>query len=291
MQLLIGTSTGLVRLDGDGHREVLLKGDVRTTNGRWAIVDDEVISVDGGMRVALDETPLSLATGSFGALIGTARARLFDAQPGSSTAAAVASFDAIPTRDQWYTPWGGPPDCRSVTVAGDGSALVNVHVGGVWRSGDDGGWDEVVDVERDTHQVLAGADGSTIVIAAAVGFGHSSDGGHTFTWTASGLHDTYCRAVAIADDVVLVTASTGPFTQHAAVYVRELARDDPFVRCDNGLPEWFTDNIDTFQMAARGSDVVIGTGDGRLFASDDRGSSWDLAADGFEPVRSVEIVS
>ncbi|HEY1280763.1 MAG TPA: hypothetical protein VGF22_13890, partial [Acidimicrobiales bacterium] len=45
----------------------------------------------------------------------------------------VESFDAIPTRDEWYTPWGAPPDVRSATQASDGTVLVNVHVGGVWR--------------------------------------------------------------------------------------------------------------------------------------------------------------
>ena len=193
-------------------------------------------------------------------------------------------------RDQWYTPWGGPPDTRSITVTPDGTPLVNVHVGGVWRGEDDGTWREVVDVENDTHQVLAAGDGTEVVVAAAaVGFGQSEDGGRTFAWSTEGLHDTYCRAVAVADDVVLVTASTGPFTKHGAVYVRPLDGGDRFTRCDNGLPEWFEGNIDTFQLAARESVVALGTDDGRVFVSQDAGTSWDLAAAGLGAVRCVAI--
>src|SRR5207244_13483714 len=93
------------------------------------------------------------------------------------------------------------------------------------------------------------------------------------------LHDTYCRAVAVADDIVLVSASTGPFTKHAAVYLRAIDVDGPFVRCDKGLPDWFADNIDTFQLAAHGSVAAIATR-GRLFVSDDYGASWHLLVGG-----------
>ena len=203
---------------------------------------------------------------------------------------AVESFDRIPTRDEWYTPWGGPPDTRSITVSSDDDVLVNVHVGGVWRARPaDGAWEEVIDVENDTHQVLAAEDGQTVAVAAAVGYGQSDDGGRTFSWTTDGLHDTYCRAVAIADDVVLVSASTGPFTRHAAVYLRAVDDTGRFVRCDNGLPEWFESNIDTFQLAASGSVAAIGTDAGQLFVSQDAGASWDLLVDGLGPVRSVAV--
>jgi photosystem II stability/assembly factor-like uncharacterized protein len=222
-------------------------------------------------------------------LIGTAESHLFIVRPGTSSATPVESFDRIPTRDEWYTPWGAPPDTRSITVTLDGAPLVNVHVGGVWR-GEGRGWHEVIEVDDDTHQILASPDDAgTVVVAAAVGFGQSGDGGRTFTWTTDGLHDTYCRAVAIAEDNVLVSASTGPFTQHGAVYLRSLDSTGRFIRCDNGLPEWFDGNIDTFQLAASGPDVVIGTDAGRVFVSDDAGTSWDLAVEGLDPIRCVAI--
>jgi hypothetical protein len=202
----------------------------------------------------------------------------------------VESFDAIPTRDEWYTPWGAPPDVRSATQAPDGTVLVNVHVGGVWRASSlDGPWDEVVPVEHDTHQVLAVSD-DVVVCAAAVGFGWSFDGGRTFSWTDRGLHASYCRAVAVAGSTALVTASTGPGTKEGAVYRRALRSEDAFVRCTDGLPASFPFNIDTFQLAAAGSEAAFGTAAGEVYASDDEGSSWRLLAKDLGPVSWVRLV-
>jgi hypothetical protein len=160
-------------------------------------------------------------------------------------------------------------------------------VGGVWRDAGDGTWTEVIDVDSDTHHVLA-VD-HHVVVAAAVGFGASEDNGRTFRFTTDGLHASYCRAVAISGGYVLVTASTGPFTKQGAVYRRPLDSDEPFVRCANGLPDWFEDNIDTFQLAARGTDVAIGTYDGRLFHSRDAGASWTQLADGLDAIRCLAL--
>ena len=284
MQILLGTAAGLARLDGDGHLEWLLKGNVSRVAGGWAAVDDRVLVRidDPATMVPVPLKPECLAPG----LVGTAEARLFQVEPFG----VVESFDAIPTRDQRYTPWGGPPDTRSITVAADGTVLVNIHVGGVWRSDGADSWTEVIPVDDDTHQILAAPDDSSLVVAAAaVGFGQSVDGGRTFTWTTGGLHASYCRAVALTEDNVLVTASTGPFTQHGAVYVRPIDFSGPFLRCDIGLPTWFDGNIDTFQMAAAGTDVVIGTAAGDVYLSTDAGVSWDRVLDGLDAIRCVEF--
>ena len=100
---------------------------------------------------------------------------------------------------------------------------------------------------------------------------------------------TIRRAVAISGGYVLVTASTGPFTKQGAVYRRPLDTDERFVRCANGLPEWFEDNIDTFQLAARGAEVAIGTYDGRLFHSRDAGASWTQLADGLDAIHCLAL--
>lgn len=63
-----------------------------------------------------------------GALAGTAGAHLLTIADGQATR--VTSFDDAPTRSAWHTPWGGPPDVRSMAVAADGTVYVNVHVGG-----------------------------------------------------------------------------------------------------------------------------------------------------------------
>ena len=290
MQIVLGTANGLARFDGTaGHDlELLAKGDVRTVAGRWAIVDDSLVAVDDpDVVIPVDPKPWCLAATAAGVLVGTAEARLFVLPPGERSVQPVRSFDQIPTRDEWYTPWGGPPDTRSIARTADGAALVNVHVGGVWHDRGDAGWTEVIDVDADTHQVLA-VD-HHVVVAAAIGFGESDDNGRTFRFTADGLHASYCRAVAVADGQVLVTASTGPFTKQGAVYRRPLDRDEPFVRCWAGLPEWFEGNIDTFQLAAKGATVVVGTHDGQLFVSHDAGATWRLTAEGLDPINCVSL--
>jgi hypothetical protein len=172
-------------------------------------------------------------------------------------------------------------------VTADGAALVNVHVGGVWRGSvsDEDQWVEVVPVGNDTHSVVAASSGPRVAIAAAVGYGSSVDGGRTFAWTEDGLHGSYSRAVAFAGDYVLLTASTGPFTKQGAIYRRPIDADGPFEKCTSGLPEWFPYNIDTFQLSANDDLAVFGTDDGDVYVSEDEGSTWTLAAKDLSPVR------
>ena len=144
-----------------------------------------------------------------------------------------------------------------------------------------------VPVDDDTHQVVA--RDAWVAVAAAVGVGVSDDGGVSFRWSHAGMHGSYCRAVAVAEDVVLATASTGPATRRGAVYRREIASDEPFVRCDAGLPDWFPGNIDTFQLAADGPAVAIGTDQGDVYSSDDAGATWRARAAGLSRVRCLDV--
>jgi len=291
VDVLVGTSEGLFRLTDAGLAQV---GSTETSSiaGDWAIVGDaEVVSLASGVTTTtVPWTAQCVAPFGVGALVGTAEAHLVEIEP-SGTTKPVESFDRIPTRDTWYTPWGAPPDTRSLAVTPDGVPLVNVHVGGVWRGGDGGSsWEEVVPVDNDTHQVLAAASGSRVVVAAAVGFGSSTDGGRTFRWTADGLHASYSRAVAFCGDFVLLTASTGPRTARGAVYRRPIDSDGPFERCHDGLPDWFAFNIDTFQLAAHDHLAAIGTQDGEVYLSEDEGATWTLAAKDLPSVRCVALV-
>jgi hypothetical protein len=288
VHVLAGTTEGLFRLT-DGAVVPLSSTETKAIAEEWVIADaGEVVSLDTGITATT--APLSaqcVATLGTSALVGTEQAHLFGLDHDGNVRP-VESFDRIPTRDEWYTPWGDPPDTRSLTVTADGVPLVNVHVGGVWRGDGDGDeWTEVVPVDNDTHHVLAAPSGARVLIAAAVGFGSSTDGGRTFSWTADGLHSTYSRAVAFAGDYALLTASTGPFTKQGAVYRRPLAGDGPFERCHDGLPEWFDFNIDTFQLAARGHLAALGTQEGDVYLSEDEGSTWALVAKDLPPIRCV----
>jgi photosystem II stability/assembly factor-like uncharacterized protein len=179
---------------------------------------------------------------------------------------------------------------RSIAVALDGTLHVNVHVGGVVRSRDGGvSWAPTVDIEVDVHQVRAHPTRSSVVLVAAYeGFGISRDGGDSWEFLTGGMHAHYARAVAVADDTVFVSASTGPRGRRAALYRKPLDGGTSFERCHDRLP-WFDDNIDTACLEAAGPTVVFGTGDGRVFHSLDGGAHWAVLAKGMPAVRCISL--
>src|SRR5437588_6243001 len=137
-RLLAATERGLHAVGGGpvelGDREVT--GLVVEGERRWAIVDgDEIVSSADGQRW----TTKAQTDGSFrcllptaeGALVGTDGAHLL--RLGPSGAEPVVGFDKAPGREEWYTPWGGPPDTRSLSAEA-GALYANVHVGGILRS-------------------------------------------------------------------------------------------------------------------------------------------------------------
>ena len=206
-------------------------------------------------------------------LVGTAHARLARVSDGASEL--VASFDDAPGRDGWYTPWGGPPDTRSLSAAPDGRVFANVHVGGILRAADPTGtWSPTIDIDADVHQVLADPlDPSHVVAATALGLAESRDGGDSWTFTTDGLHAPYARAVALDGERLFLSASTGPRGGRAALYRREPGAAG-FERCDDGLDDWFAGNIDSHRLAAAGGTVLFGTEDGRAFLSGGGGDGW-----------------
>jgi hypothetical protein len=280
--LLVGTADGLLDLavDGTEERRTLTGAEVVSVSGDWAVADGWVVALDSGQGISLPDglqPRCVLALDGGRALVGTNDARVVSVG-GPEGPARDVLFDAVPTRRSWSTPWGGPPDTRSLALGPDGP-FAGVHVGGVWRRASVE-WIEVVPAETDDHQV-AYADG-VLAVAAGIGVGQSDDGGQTWHWSDDGLHGRYCRAVAVADGWLLASASTGPATTEGAVYRRPLADPAaPFTRCGagrgddgTGLPRAFPYNIDTFALAAAGPLVAVGTPTGELYVSEDGGASW-----------------
>lgn len=301
-EILIGTEGGLWTLRGDtlepvekfAARDVtaLARAGART----WAIVDGRGLwsTRDGGgweERASIDGPAATcLAVKSGQVLVGTEQAHLLRFANGRVSR--VESFETVEGRTAWYTPWGDPADVRSITMAADGTIHVNVHVGGVVRSHDGGeSWAPTVDIEADVHQVLAHPTHADIVLVAAYeGFGISRDGGDSWQFITDGMHAHYSRAVAVAGDTVLVSASTGPRGRRAALYRKPLAGGTTFERCHDRLP-WLDDNIDTACVAAVGPLAVFGTEDGRVFRSRDSGEHWELVTKGLPAVRCVVLGS
>ena len=299
--ILVGTVGGLWNLDRDGRSSTSEAHAGRTVNAlaregprTWALVDGKslcvsegegawttVVSIDGPPATCLAPTPVGL-------LIGTEEAHLWRLEGERLTA--VASFETVQDRETWYTPWGDPADVRSI-AAGPDAIHVNVHVGGVVRSRDgERSWSPTVDIETDVHQVIVQPDRpERVLVAAYDGLGISHDGGDTWAFVTEGMHAHYCRAVAIAGDVLLISASTGPGGKRSALYRRGLESSAEPERCRAGLPTWFDDNIDTGCLSASGRVVVAGTEDGRVFRSLDAGERWDLIAQGLPAVRCVVV--
>jgi hypothetical protein len=288
--LWVLTETG-DHLELEGLKVHALEADV---SGHWALVDERQLRWQprGGdwEHVATSEALAlrCLLPSEDGVLVGAEEGHLL--RPGRVGLEIVTSFEFAHGRDNWWTPWGGPPDVRSMTVAADGTTFVNVHVGGILRSADDGtSWLPTIEIDADVHEVLAIQHRPGWLLAAtAVGLATSSDSGATWTFDRGGLASTYCRAVALCGETVLLSASDGPRGGRSALYRRELDAEG-FGRCEAGLSEWFDDNIDTGCVAGSTAMAVFGTKDGRVFVSSDRGLSWEPARDVLACVHRVVI--
>jgi hypothetical protein len=199
----------------------------------------------------------------------------------------VKGVEEAEGRTEWYTPWGGPPDIRS--LSSNGSVYAGVHVGGILRLQQDGSWSQTIDIHSDVHEVRALPDGF-VLAATARGLAVSRDAGGNWEFQDSGLHATYCRAVTTCENTVLVSASVGPHGGRAALYRRALEPPEPLEKCVDGLPEWFGDNINTGCVAGFDRTVAFGTSDGRVFLSEDCGGRWAVLADGLPEVLHVSFV-
>ena len=282
--LLVGTTDGLRDLDSG---ETFVDGMAVTAlapggaDGWYALLDGHFVvrlDEDRADPVPVGDLPepdgQSLAVLPHGSVVvGRAGAHLstfgLHGEP-----RAISAFEALPGREGWENPASRTPDTRTMAV-GPTRWWVNVHVGGVWWSEDAGeSWHAAVEPEADVHEVRAGTDGR-VAVAAAVGFGWSTDDGGSWSWATAGLHGHYLRAVALDEDTVFVSASDGPFTKQAAVYRARIGSN--FVRCDADLPGWFDGNIDSGHLDARGGRVALGFGD-HVYVSEDRGQTWRVAA-------------
>ncbi|MGZ4690186.1 MAG: WD40/YVTN/BNR-like repeat-containing protein [Acidimicrobiia bacterium] len=282
--LRIGTAEGLVELPGG----VTVAGPTRVFGDAVICADGRVLwSRNGGWTELANGPDLLCAVDAPGGLlIGTEGAHL--ARVGPSGLQRVESFESTPGREDWYTPWGGAPETRSLARTDDNVLLASVHVGGIPRS-DDGGrsWHPTIDIAADVHQVHAVVGRDEVVVAAAgVGFCRSDDGGITWRVFAEGLHATYCRAVAVTGDAVFVSASEGPRGRDSAVYRRGLESSGPFER----VSDWIDGNVNTYALDALGDHVVYGTRAGVVWQSTDGGTTWEVLVDELAPITSVSLV-
>ena len=293
-QILVATTDGVVEFPDGGHALEGVEVNALAFAGgvRYAIADASMVlrhTLDGWQEVGpVDGRRANcLVASKAGLFVGTSEAHLLKESPAGFVG--LDSFESAPGRADWYTPWGGPPDVRSITEDDAGVLYCNVHVGGIQRS-DDGGatWTPTIDIHSDVHEVTT-APGA-ILAATAWGLASSSDGGTTWGFDAQGLHATYARAVAVADGVVVMSASRGPRGNASTLYRRPLDMPGSFERCGGEVPEWFSAHINTGCLSARGTTVAFGTEEGELYVSEDSGAAFARAAERLPPVRWVEML-
>lgn len=284
MSLLVGTTTGAFSLGET--TDALLEGTrinhiARHEKGLWMVDGKGRIHHDGEHMATMPDRAAALCIQPTPdtTWIGSDEARLFALDKGELTEDEF--FANAPGRDAWYTPWGAPADVRSMALDADHTLYVNVHVGGILRY-DNTGPVPTVDISADVHQVATHPNQKGAVFAATARGLAVSHNGHDFDFRTQGLHAKYCRAVAVLDDRVLFSASTGPRTDRGRLYTCPLWEDD-IQPLSSGLPEWFDDNVDTHCLIAHGGDVYVGHGD-TVWRSEDGGNSWSVVAGGLAKI-------
>jgi hypothetical protein len=299
VRILVATADGLHTFDGAGSpAPVAHGGRVVTALGRarddvWAVLDaSELWRATHGEWVragVLEGFRATCVAGIGGEVyVGSSEAHLF--RIADRTLERVEAFETVEGRSEWYTPWGGPPDTRSI-ANWDDDVYVNVHVGGIVRTEDAAAsWSPTIDIDADVHHVTT-AEG-LVLAACAGGLAASADRGASWSLRTDGLDHRYSRAVAVCGETLLLTASRGPRGGDAAIYRGGVAGGG-FERCRVGLPNAFADNVDTYCLDALpdvGSYTAFGTSEGGVFASTDQGSTWDQIAADLPAVRRVLVM-
>lgn len=286
--IVVGTVGGLY--EGAYDEPTAFAGgsvDALSPDGTWAIVDGtELWRRDRGWSLAArTEGPYLTCVLPFEdrAIVGTRESHLL--RYDGRALDRIDAFENVEGRDRWFTPWGGPPDVRSLAASPAGEVYVNVHVGGIVKGDGDQTWEPTIDISVDVHEIRF--SGELLVAACAIGLAESGDGGYAWNYDDEGLHARYARAIAVGDDFVFMTVAHGPSGGDAALYRQPCDGSTGFERCD--LPS-FPDNIDTGSLDALGADVAFGTRDGEVFHSSDHGATWTKLADTLPSVTHLRFV-
>jgi hypothetical protein len=162
-RILIGTGDGLrtpTTTLADGIDVVAL---APAGDGAWWAIDGGRSLVRIGDGRATSVAPIdglvgrSVVDHDGEPLVGTSEARLLRLD--GDRLEPIEGFDAAEGRDDWFTPWGGPPDTRSLARDPQGLLFANVHVGGILRT----------DGLHATYARAVAVAGSTLLVSASRG--------------------------------------------------------------------------------------------------------------------------
>jgi hypothetical protein len=201
---------------------------------------------------------------------------------GDCPAVRVASFDDLPCRPSWHTPWGGPPAVRSLAQSADGWIYADVHVGSIMRSPDAGtSWEPVTpSLNEDVHEVVTcPADVERVYSNTANGVYISLDRGDSWCHRSDGLSARYGRAIAVDPhdpDHLLATVSDGPHAGNGKLY-RSDDSGRSWAHVSNGFPETTEDNRDTAHVAITSSGSAWAAVGDVLYEGSERTSKWHFS--------------
>jgi hypothetical protein len=150
--VIAGTSEGLVFLESkqDSKQQVELEGKPITAlaanaDELWVIVDHRSIWHRNAAKqwhqvASADDVRFNcILPIAETVLVGTSEAHLLRITDGNVER--LNCFDQMQDREKWYTPWGGPPDVRSMAVGQSGELYVGlaekVKIRGQKREGRD----------------------------------------------------------------------------------------------------------------------------------------------------------
>ncbi|HLT97080.1 MAG TPA: hypothetical protein VK070_09875 [Acidimicrobiia bacterium] len=269
MELLVGTAGGVFDETGRPLSSSPVVHLARRDDAWWAVGPEGLIRNGRPVTDTPNVTLNCVLPTEHTVWVGGSNARLFRLE--AEELREETTFLGAPGRDKWHTPWGGPPDIRSMSEASDGVVYVNVHVGGILRF-DDSGFVPTVDIESDVHQVVAHPTRPEVAATASARGWAVTVNGHDFEFNSDGLTHTYCRAVALDGDTIWVSASRGPRGGDARLFRGNLAGTE--VEPVSGLPV-FDGNLDTHCVLANGGFVFVGHGP-EVWGSTDSGASWEL---------------
>ncbi len=265
-------------------------------------------SVDGGatwQRLSFPQPDVfSVAVSPVNGAVyaGCEPSMLFRSDDGGATWRELAALRALPSAPTWSfppRPWTSHVRWIAPSPHDAARLLVGIELGGLMYSGDGGAtWaDHRPGAQRDVHALAWHPRvPERAYEAGGGGAAWSHDGGQT--WHAADVgrdrHYTWALAVDPDDpDLWYVSASPGPGEAHnpggnAQAYIYRWRGEGPWQALGGGLPAPLTSL--PYALASAPGELYAGLGDGRLYASRDRGDTWrqlELSGDTLPRVQAL----